>query len=456
MTWSQEWKLNLNAEKSEVCPFSTWSNDSTWNPTIFIGNQKVRVNTTPHLLGVILDRSLTFNAHLKKLTASFTSTIHIIRATALRLEALRLDANVQSYPTCSKSLILKAKEKALRSTDDHPKHIALDVNIPQCLQKRSSFCRKTEELSTLLPPDLQRRQNIIHFPSPPWQQSPSHERWIATSVPWITGRADDNSLKRQCSPSTIASSQADYVIYTDGSASRGTRNGGAAAVVTNGSPPQPDVVTTIKTKGQAFTSSYEEEAAVMESALSWTLTNANHPSITILFSRGSKSLCEALISFHPWTFSNHNSINSISSLFNGSLAILPLQVMISQTKQPKKPPSLPQTQLFLFLYLVLFKSLTRRFVTLHQYTNGLLLYTNIQGFLEMQIRSTTEKMTSSLLVFDPAITVLSRNTSTNLILQKIPSVQIAAKKNKISFTGSVNVRLWLPEDNKCLGTINDF
>ena len=80
--WSQEWKLNLNADKSEVCPFSTWSNDSTWNPSIFIDTQKVRVNTTPHLLGVILDRSLTFNAHLKKLTASLTSSIHIIRATA--------------------------------------------------------------------------------------------------------------------------------------------------------------------------------------------------------------------------------------------------------------------------------------------------------------------------------------------------------------------------------------
>ena len=82
MTWSQEWKLNLNAEKSEVCPFSTWSNDSSWNPTIFIGNQKVRVNTTPRLLGVILDRSLTFIAHLKKLTTSLTSSIHIIKATA--------------------------------------------------------------------------------------------------------------------------------------------------------------------------------------------------------------------------------------------------------------------------------------------------------------------------------------------------------------------------------------
>ena len=38
VTWSQQWKLNLNAEKSEVCPFFTWSNDSSWNPAIFIDN----------------------------------------------------------------------------------------------------------------------------------------------------------------------------------------------------------------------------------------------------------------------------------------------------------------------------------------------------------------------------------------------------------------------------------
>ena len=83
------------------------------------------------------------------------------------LEALRLEADIQSYPTCSKGLILKAKEKALRSTGDHLKRIAVDVNVPQCLQNRSSFRRKAEELSTLLPPDLQHRQNIVHFLSPP-------------------------------------------------------------------------------------------------------------------------------------------------------------------------------------------------------------------------------------------------------------------------------------------------
>ena len=165
------------------------------------------------------------------------------------LEALRLEANVQSYSTCSKRLIVKANEKARRSTVDHPKCIALDVNIPQLLQSRSSFRRKAEELLTLLPPDLQHRQSIIHFPSPPWQQSSSHTGRISTSVPGITSRADDNNIKQQCSLSTIISYQADYVVYTDGSASGGTRNGGAAAVVTRGSPLQPDVFTIIKTEG---------------------------------------------------------------------------------------------------------------------------------------------------------------------------------------------------------------
>ena len=164
-----------------------------------------------------------------------------------------------------------------------------------------------------MPPDLHHRQNIILFSSPSWQQNSSHTGRISTSVPGITSRADDNDIKRQCSLSTINSYQADYVAYIDGSASGGTRNGGAAAVVTRRSPLQPDVVTIIKTKGRTFTSSCEEEAAAMESALTWTLTNANHHSLTVLFCTDNKSLCEALISSHPRTFSIHNSISSISS-----------------------------------------------------------------------------------------------------------------------------------------------
>ena len=192
LIWSQEWKLNLNVDKSKVCPFSIWSNDSTWQPTIFISAQKICVNITPRLLGVILDRSLTFNAHLKKLTTLLSFSIRIIRVTAhtswgwccstlkmafralirskldyaapawqpwlsatnlsclnslqnrsLRLitgqlvstplEPLRLEADVQSYHTCSNRLILKAREKALRITEDHSKHVVLAADIPQRL-----------------------------------------------------------------------------------------------------------------------------------------------------------------------------------------------------------------------------------------------------------------------------------------------------------------------------------
>ena len=64
LIWSQEWKLNFNVSKSEICPFSTWSNSSTWHPAFFIGTQKTRVSTTPRRLGVILDGNLTFNVRV--------------------------------------------------------------------------------------------------------------------------------------------------------------------------------------------------------------------------------------------------------------------------------------------------------------------------------------------------------------------------------------------------------
>ena len=72
----------------------------------------------------------------------------------------------------------------------------------------------------------------------------------------------------------------------------------------------------------------------------------------------------------------------LQSLSSGSLALLLLQATISRTKQPKKLPSSPQTQLFSSLYLALFKSSTKRFVTLHQHKNRLPLSTNIEGFLK--------------------------------------------------------------------------
>ena len=75
LIWNQEWKLNLNTDKIEVCPFSIWSNGSTWQHAFFVGTQKIWVNITLSLLGVILGRTVTINI------LSLSSSLYIIRAT---------------------------------------------------------------------------------------------------------------------------------------------------------------------------------------------------------------------------------------------------------------------------------------------------------------------------------------------------------------------------------------
>ena len=76
--------------------------------------------------------------------------------------------------------------------------------------------------------------------------------------------------------------QVTYTIYTNGSAIAGTRNGGAVAFISIGSPTQPTVVSTIKINGHVLFSSYEEKIAAMEAALHWISTNANSVQTSIL------------------------------------------------------------------------------------------------------------------------------------------------------------------------------
>ncbi len=48
-----------------------------------------------------------------------------------------------------------------------------------------------------------------------------------------------------------------FIIYTDGSATAGTVNGGAGMVVTEGDPANPTTLLTKQQRGAAFTSSYD-------------------------------------------------------------------------------------------------------------------------------------------------------------------------------------------------------
>ena len=141
-----------------------------------------------------------------------------------------------------------------------------------------------------------------------------------------------------------------------------------------------------KIKGRTFTSSYEGEAAAMESALSWTSTNANHPSIFILFCTDSKSWCEALISSHPRTLSIHSSINSISSSI--FIQWIPGHSSIPGNdladKAAKEATTIATNTILPISMSSSIQVINDTIRDIHQHTTGLLLLTIIEGFPKIQ------------------------------------------------------------------------
>ena len=84
----------------------------------------------------------------------------------------------------------------------------------------------------------------------------------------------------------------DTVLYTDGSCTGGTEDGGAAVIVTTGTASNPVVLEEIKKRGSKWTCSYNEEKAAMEAAVEWIRDN-NKSSDTLICS-DSKALLTAI------------------------------------------------------------------------------------------------------------------------------------------------------------------
>ena len=80
--WIKEWKLNLNGSKSEESFFSNKKEDLGWTPTLSIGCQDVRFELTPRLLGVTLDRNMSFGDHVKLTVSKVAKKMSLLRAVA--------------------------------------------------------------------------------------------------------------------------------------------------------------------------------------------------------------------------------------------------------------------------------------------------------------------------------------------------------------------------------------
>ncbi len=66
--WSRHHKMTLNAEKCEMAFFTSNLHEARGQPTIHLDGQPLRLTPLPKLLGVTLDRALSFGQHIANIT----------------------------------------------------------------------------------------------------------------------------------------------------------------------------------------------------------------------------------------------------------------------------------------------------------------------------------------------------------------------------------------------------
>lgn len=124
----QVWRLKPNAMKTETACFHLNNKQAHFAPRISFRNQMLRYNPEPKYLGVTLDRTLTFRAHLEKTACKIKTRNNIIQkltgngwgtnALTLRTSALALVYPVAEYcsPTWLNSAHTRAVDTQLNNT----------------------------------------------------------------------------------------------------------------------------------------------------------------------------------------------------------------------------------------------------------------------------------------------------------------------------------------------------
>ena len=354
--WARKWKLKLNATKSEVSFFTTSSREAQWIPNILVEGETIKYEKTPRFLGVKLDRDLFFGPHAEEVASKMARKQRIIGAVAntdwgwkkeylVRLytalidsipkyagfawlpcakkshvarvaiaqnkalrrvtgqymatpvEALRLECGLPGLDTEIKRLVALSAEKAVRLPADHPRSLAYHAPGRSRL-KRDDWRKVAKDLQNRLPAELQPRVDLQLFAVKPWVEAASME--VSPLLEGVSSRLDREEIRRTAALDNIRQTNASKVIYTDGSATAGTRMGGAAFVVTEGDPESPNVLSSVEKKGALYTCSYEEEVEAMKMAATWIDQHCEREE-SIQICTDSQSLCMALQSYNPET-----------------------------------------------------------------------------------------------------------------------------------------------------------
>ena len=355
--WSRQWKLDLNATKSEVAFFSTYTKESTFVPSIKLRHNEFHLlfdegdeftfRATPRLLGVILDRQLCFGPQVANVVSEATKKSKMLYALAgsdwgagkkyLRMIYLAFCRSKMMYSAPAWQSWLSetqidhlevAQNKACRTIAGQYSGSPVESSR---MEAGLSSMRTVMKREIVRAGEKAKRMPVGHPRRTAWEASDDRRNrkswrseckdassslpdamnacmpldlfsappWLKSNfevypkVPGLQSRHEEESRRRGLAMERIDSLNGDWVLYTDGSADAGISMGGSAVVVTRGSADEPVETDFIMEKGAALTCSCEEEEQALLNAAKWIQQNGD-PDQTVVIATDSQSLCSAL------------------------------------------------------------------------------------------------------------------------------------------------------------------
>ena len=103
--WAEDWKMKLNAGKTQVMVISSKDNDVAWKPKLHLEGLELEVVREYRFLGVTIDSGLRFEKHLKNVIEKAKKRIKILRCLAGKDWGQNLETQKALYATYIRSAL---------------------------------------------------------------------------------------------------------------------------------------------------------------------------------------------------------------------------------------------------------------------------------------------------------------------------------------------------------------
>ena len=345
--WTKKWIVTINKSKTTYSVFTLSTKEQT--AKLFLDGQRLKEDATPTYLGVTFDRRLTWTKHTNTACSRAKLRISIMKKLAgtdwgadqsilkkLYVGRVRpvLEYGIAAWGTTSESNFKKLNRVqnqaqrimtgAMRSTpiqkmeeitgigkvegrrdskamtqaakferlETHPMHERMKKPTKKRL-KRSNFVRKTREIERTMPDMKDQTAKLIPPTAtrPPWSVQKFPE--IKTRIPGIDKKKNQTmdelkALSLEHMKSEFPQQEWTHV-FTDGSATEATRNGGAGAIILFN-----DESETISIPTGRFSSNFRAETEAISEAAKTVASNSSRAMGRVVIFTDALSVLQAL------------------------------------------------------------------------------------------------------------------------------------------------------------------